>query len=96
MRPTPDPGGHFPIRGNGTGSWFGWPTDPKMEEMRDSWFDAPDSAAQAKICADMQGHAFEQVPFIPIGQWFYPTAFRNNVVDIVKAPGILHWNLKKT
>jgi peptide/nickel transport system substrate-binding protein len=91
-----DPGGHFPIRGNGTGSWFGWPTDPKMEEMRDSWFDAPDSAAQAKICADMQGHAFEQVPFIPIGQWFYPTAFRNNVVDIVKAPGILHWNLKKT
>ncbi len=91
-----DPGGHFPIRGNGSGAWFGWPTDQKMETLRDSWFDAPDQAAQQKICADMQLEAFDQVPFIPIGQWFYPTAFRSNVVDIVKSPGILHWNLKKT
>jgi peptide/nickel transport system substrate-binding protein len=91
-----DPGGHFPIRGNGSGAWFGWPTDAKMEGLRDSWFDAPDLAGQKKICEDMQAQAFEQVPFIPIGQWFYPTAFRNNIVDIVKAPGILHWNLKKT
>jgi peptide/nickel transport system substrate-binding protein len=93
-----DPGGHFPIRGNGTGAggWFGWPTDETMEGLRDSWFDAPDLAAQQKICEQMQTRAFEQVPFIPIGQWFYPTAFRTNVTDIVKAPNILHWNLKKT
>ena len=61
-----------------------------------SWFDAPISPTQKKICEDIQSYAFEQVPFIPIGQWFYPTAFRNNIVDIVVAPGILHWNLKKT
>jgi peptide/nickel transport system substrate-binding protein len=91
-----DPGGHFPLRGNGSGAWFGWPTDPKMEALRDSWFDAPDLAGQKKLCEDMQIQAFDQVPFIPVGQWFYPTAFRNNIVDIVKAPGILHWNLKKT
>jgi peptide/nickel transport system substrate-binding protein len=91
-----DPGGHFPLRGNGAGAWFGWPTDPKMEEMRDSWLDATDQGSQKKICADMQSSAFEQVPFIPIGQWFYPTAFRTNVTDIVKAPNILHWNLKKS
>jgi peptide/nickel transport system substrate-binding protein len=91
-----DPGGHFPLRGNGNGAWFGWPTDPKIEALRDSWFDATDLGAQKKICEDIQSYAFEQVPFIPIGQWFYPTAFRNNIVDIVKAPGILHWNLKKT
>jgi peptide/nickel transport system substrate-binding protein len=90
-----DPGGHFPIRGNGSGAWFGWPTDAKMEGLRDAWLDAPDLAAQQKICADMQSHAFEQVPFIPIGQWFYPTAFRNTVTDIVRGPNILHWNLKK-
>jgi peptide/nickel transport system substrate-binding protein len=90
-----DPGGHFPIRGNGSGAWFGWPTDAKMEGLRDAWLDAPDLAAQRKICEDMQSHAFEQVPFIPIGQWFYPTAFRNTVTNIVRAPNILHWNLKK-
>ncbi len=91
-----DPGGHFPLRGNGTGAWFGWPTDTKMEELRDAWFDAPDLPAQKKLCEEMQTYAFEQVPFIPIGQWFYPTAFRNSVTDIVRAPNILHWNLKKT
>jgi peptide/nickel transport system substrate-binding protein len=91
-----DPGGHFPIRGNGSGAWFGWPTDQKMEALRDSWFDAPDLPTQQKICEDMQTYAFEQVPFIPIGQWFYPTAFRNTVTDIVRSPNILHWNLKKS
>ena len=91
-----DPGGHFPIRGNGSGAWFGWPIDQKMEALRDSWFDAPDLPTQKKICEDMQTYAFEQVPFIPIGQWFYPTAFRNTVTDIVRSPNILHWNLKKS
>jgi peptide/nickel transport system substrate-binding protein len=90
-----DPGGHFPLRGNGAGSWFGWPSDPKMEAMRDSWLEATDQAAQKQICENMQGYAFEQVPFIPIAQWFYPTAFRNEVTDIVRGPNILHWNLKK-
>ncbi len=91
-----DPGGHFPLRGNGSNAWFGWPDDPKLEQMRDAWLDASDQAAQKRICEDIQSHAFEQVPFIPIGQWFYPTAFRNNVTDIVRGPNILHWNLKKT
>ncbi|HEY0419080.1 MAG TPA: ABC transporter substrate-binding protein [Acetobacteraceae bacterium] len=91
-----DPGGHFPIRGNGNGAWFGWPEDPQMEALRDSWFDAPDVAAQKHVCEQMQTRAFEQVPFIPVAQWFYPTAFRSNVVDIVKCPNILSWNLKKT
>jgi peptide/nickel transport system substrate-binding protein len=91
-----DPGGHFPLRGNGSGAWFGWPTDPKVEQMRDAWFDAADEGAQKKICENIQSDAFEQVPFIPIGQWFYPTAFRNNITDIVRSPNILHWNLKKS
>ena len=91
-----DPGGHFPIRGNGTNAWFGWPTDPKMEGLRNAWFDAPDIAAQKKICEEMQLRGFESVPFIPVAQWFYPTAFRDNIVDIVKCPGILSWNLRKT
>ena len=91
-----NPGGHFPLRGNGANSWFGWPTDPKIESLRDAWFDAPDLAAQKKICEQIQTTAFEDVPFIPIGQWFQPTGYRTNVVDIVKCPQILFWNVKKT
>ncbi len=90
-----NPGGHFPLRGNGASAWFGWPTDPKIEVLRATWFDAPDVAAQKKVCEQIQLVAFEDVPFIPIGQWFQPTGYRTNVTDIVKCPNILFWNVKK-
>ena len=32
-----------PLRGAGEKSWFGWPTDAKLEELRDAWFNAPDA-----------------------------------------------------
>ena len=47
------PGPDIAIRGNGTSAWFGWPANPKMEALRDSWFDAPNLAAQQKLCRDM-------------------------------------------
>ena len=27
------------MRGIGEKAWFGWSTDPKMEELRDAWFE---------------------------------------------------------
>jgi peptide/nickel transport system substrate-binding protein len=39
-----DPAAHFPLRGNGTNAWFGWPTIPRLEELRDAWFEASDLA----------------------------------------------------
>ena len=90
-----DPGGHFPMRGNGRGGWFGWPEDPKMEALRDAWLDAPDLAAQKKLAEEIQVYAMQQVPMIPTGQWFYPTATRDNVTDIVRSALMLHWNVKK-
>jgi hypothetical protein len=35
-----NPAVNFPIRGTGEKAWFGWPTDPKMEELREAWFNA--------------------------------------------------------
>ncbi len=91
-----DPGGHFPMRGNGAGAWFVWPDDPNMESLRDAWLDAPDRPAQKKLCEDIQSYAMEQVPIIPAGQWFYPTATRTNITDMVRSGTPLHWNIKKT
>jgi peptide/nickel transport system substrate-binding protein len=90
-----NPGGHFPLRGNGASAWFGWPTDPKIESLRNAWFDAPDLAAQRAVCDQIQTTALEDVPFIPTGQYFQPTGFRSNVTDIVKCPNILFWGVKK-
>jgi peptide/nickel transport system substrate-binding protein len=90
-----NPGSSYPLRANGKRAWFGWPTDEKLEELRQQWFDAPDLAAQQAICEQIQRRAFETVPFMPLGQVFLPTAFRKNVTDIVKSPAPLFWGVKK-
>jgi peptide/nickel transport system substrate-binding protein len=91
-----NPGSHTPLRGNGGAAWFGWPTDPKMEQLRDAWFQAPDEAAQKKLCEEMQLRVFENVPFIPVGQWFYPTAYRSNLTGMVRASSPLFWGVRRS
>jgi peptide/nickel transport system substrate-binding protein len=90
-----DPAGHFPLRGNGTQAWPGWPTIPRLEELRDAWFDAPALEAQQAIARDMQRVAMQEVPFIPVGAYKSVTAFRRNLVD--RVPGFaIFWNLRRT
>jgi peptide/nickel transport system substrate-binding protein len=73
----------IPIQSSGTnGSWFGWPTDPKMEELRAAWFDAPDVAAQKKICEEMQVEFWKSPPYAPLGMFDSPTGFHNYLQDI--------------
>ncbi len=69
------PASNFPIRGNGAGAWFGWPTDAKMEALRDAWFAAPDLASQQRICRDMQAEFFRNPSYVPLGMYDMPTAF---------------------
>ncbi len=78
LSPAPSIG----IRGAGTASWFGWPTDAKMEALRDAWFEAPDLAAQKKLCDEMQAQFWINPPFAPLGMYDLPTAHHNYLQDI--------------
>ena len=80
----------------GRRGWFGWPTDARLEELRDQWFDAADLAAQKKICEQMQLRAFETIPFMPVGQWYYPWAFRQNLTDMVQCAAVLFWGVQRS
>ncbi len=90
-----NPGDDYPLRGNGSGGWFGWPSDDKMEALRDKWFDAPDLAAQQAVCRDIQRLAFQDLPFFPLGQWYTPTGYRDNLTGFVKAGIMLFWGVKR-
>ncbi len=70
------PAAHLALRSNGAKAWFGWPDLPKLEAMRLSWFDAPNLAAQKAICRDLQQQAMIDVPYVPMGMYDQPTAFR--------------------
>ena len=73
------PAAYLMLRGTGEKAWFGWPTDPELERLRDTWFAAPDLAAQKPIARALQARVFDTVPFVPLGQYFQTTAYRRAV-----------------
>jgi peptide/nickel transport system substrate-binding protein len=89
-----DPGGHPLLRGNGLAGWPGWPTIPRLETLRDAWFEAPDFATQKQIAADIQRVALEEVAYIPVGASLARTALKANLVDRVEGFAIF-WGIKK-
>jgi peptide/nickel transport system substrate-binding protein len=93
--PVANPGNSFPLRANGRQAWFGWPTDPKIEALRDEWLDAPDVATQKTICEQIQLQAFESIPFMPLGQWYYPRAVRSDLTDFVRCEDVLFWGVRR-
>jgi peptide/nickel transport system substrate-binding protein len=90
-----NPALNFPLRANGEKAWFGWPTDEKIEALRNDWLAAPDLAAQKKVAAALQEEAFIDVPYIPTGQFIIPTAFRKNLKGVIVAPVVFLWNVEK-
>jgi peptide/nickel transport system substrate-binding protein len=76
------PAGNTPLRGSGDTAWFGWPVDPKMEALRDAWFDAEDLAGQQAISRQMQEEYFQAVPYVALGMYDSPTAFYSYLQDV--------------
>jgi peptide/nickel transport system substrate-binding protein len=89
-----DPASHLGLRGNGLSAWPGWPTSPRLEELRGQWFAAPDDTARKAICRDIQLQAFQDVPYIPTGRWADVTAWRTNMTGVLSGMP-LFYNLSK-
>ena len=89
-----NPAGHLSLRTNGEQAWFGWPLDARIEQLRNDWFTAPDVPAQAAICADIQKEAFVDVPYVPMGQYLQPTAYRSSLEGVLQGFA-LFWNVRR-
>ena len=76
------PAGNVLLRGNGNDAWFGWPTAPKLEALREAWFDAPGLDEQKRIGVSIQEQFFQDLPYIPLGQYLSGTAYRRGLTDI--------------
>jgi peptide/nickel transport system substrate-binding protein len=76
------PAPNIALRGNGTAAWFGWPSNARLEELYAAWFEAPDLAAQQKICADMQVAFWQDPTYAPLGMYDMPTAYRNVLSEV--------------
>ena len=72
------------IRGLGDRGLMGWPDSPDIERHRAAFLDATDPAAQRAACAAVQEAAFRDLPYVPLGVFLQPTAYRRDVLDIPK------------
>ena len=52
----------------------GWPSSPRLEALRADWLRTDGLAEQQRIARDMQLQAFQDVPYIPLGQTISPSA----------------------
>ncbi|HBK05024.1 MAG TPA: ABC transporter substrate-binding protein [Acetobacteraceae bacterium] len=90
-----NPAAHIFLRANGGAAAPGWPDSPAIEALRDEWFAAPDLATQQEICRRLQLQAFNDVPYIPLGQYFGRVAYQANLTGVLKGSP-LFWNVRRT
>jgi peptide/nickel transport system substrate-binding protein len=90
-----DPATNFFLRGNGGAAFPGWPQDAEMEKLIASWFGATEPAAQRDIATAVQRRAFERLPYIPTGQFFFYTAYRKSLTGRIPMHVPFMWNIEK-
>ena len=89
-----NPAAHNFLRGSGNKATFGWSVSPRLEELRDQWLAAPDDTARLSIARQMQRQAFVDVPYVPLGLFFQPTAYRRTLSGMIPGPP-LFWHLQR-
>jgi peptide/nickel transport system substrate-binding protein len=87
--------GSTALRSNGLKASPGWPDDPALETARDAWFNAIDPADQRTAAMQVQAEAFRSVPYIPLGQWSQPTAYRSDLTGMLQSANRLFWNVRR-
>jgi peptide/nickel transport system substrate-binding protein len=68
------------------GGWFGWAEDAKIEQLRDAFARSSSPGEQKKIAAEIQKEVYDQVIYIPLGQWFGPSAWRRSLSGVLDGP----------
>jgi len=86
------------ISGRGkNGGWFGWAEDAKIEQLRDAFSRAQAPEDQKKLAAEAQKEAYEQVLYIPLGQYLIPSAWRKSLTGVLDGPATpIFWNIDKS
>lgn len=88
-----DPIINYYLRGDG--QFFGWPEDPEIEKLAAEYAAAPDAGARNDLALKAHARAYEMLPFIPLGMFFDPPAYRSNIDGFVNGPATVFWNVEK-
>ncbi|MBN8959851.1 MAG: ABC transporter substrate-binding protein [Rhizobiales bacterium] len=79
------------------GGWFGWPDDPTIEKMRDQFARSTSPEEQKKLAEEIQKRVYDEVIYIPLGQFEQPSVWRKSLKGVLDGPATpVFWNIEKT
>ncbi len=90
-----NPIAQFFLRGMGDKGWAGWFKDDLIEQLTEDWLLAPNDTERAAIADRLQTHAFQVVPFVPLGQFQVRAAFSKSLAGQIEATGVYPWNVRR-
>jgi peptide/nickel transport system substrate-binding protein len=88
------PAVHPSLRGDGQSGLSGWCQSPALEALRADWFAAPDLPAQQEAARRLQVQAYQDLPYIPLGQTAQLTAYRGELSGLLKGVPVF-WNIRR-
>jgi peptide/nickel transport system substrate-binding protein len=93
-----NPIGNVQAGGRGkNGGWFGWPEDARVEQLKDAYARALSPEEQKKIAAEIQKEVYDQVIYIPLGQYRLANAWRKSLSGVLEGPATpVFWNIDKS
>ncbi len=91
---------HNPLTNLGTnmspeGTWAGWATDAEAETLRNEFIQAPTMEARKVAVEKLHKRLWEVVPYIPIGQYLQPFAWRKTISGVLPTSQLVLWNISK-
>jgi peptide/nickel transport system substrate-binding protein len=93
--PNTNPYGNPMIRADGLAAWLGWPTSPRIEALRAAWLDAASLDEQRRICTELQRQLWQDVPYIPMGEYWQSTAYRKDLLDVLPGCFAVFWGVHR-
>ena len=86
---------HTGVSGACDEAWFGWPCDEELQDLRQKFSGESDPDMLADLARRMQARAMEYVTYVPLGQYFFYRAYRNEVSGVIESTDAFFWNVVK-
>ena len=93
--PNIHPFGNPALRADGKSAYDGWPDSLRIEELRRAWLHAGDLVEQRRITAELQMQVWQDLPFIPMGEYWQTTAYRKDLTGINPGCFTVFYNVKR-
>jgi peptide/nickel transport system substrate-binding protein len=82
------------VKGPGATGWFGWYDSPRMQELIQSWFDAPNAERQQALANEINKLAQDDVATVPLGQFTVRNAWRRSITGHLKGSMPYPWGVR--